>query len=122
MPKPTYFEIPADNPERAIAFYGGVLGWTFSKWDGAADYWMVNTGPNGEPGINGGLLRRQHPGQPCVNSMFVENLDATLAAVEAHGGSCVVPRMPVAGVGWLAYCKDTEGHTFGIMQPDSAAR
>jgi len=25
-------------------------------------------------------------------------------------------------VGWLAYCKDTEGHLFGIMQNDPAAK
>jgi predicted enzyme related to lactoylglutathione lyase len=122
MPRPTHFEIPADNPERAMAFYSGVLGWTFHKWDGPAEYWLVNTGPDGEQGINGGLLRRQHPGQPCVNTTNVENLNTTLAAVEAHGGSCVVPRMAIPGVGWLAYCKDTEGHIFGIMQPDPAAK
>ena len=24
-----------------------------------------------------------------------------------------MPNMPVPGVGWLAHCKDTEGHIFG---------
>jgi hypothetical protein len=56
-----------------------------------------------------------------VNTVGVANLDESLAAVEAHGGKCVLPKMPVSGVGWLAYCKDTEGHIFGMMQPDSAA-
>ena len=69
MPRPTHFEIPAENPERAMAFYGDVLGWTFQKWQGPVDYWLIMTGPEGEPGINGGLLRRQHPEQPCVNSV-----------------------------------------------------
>jgi len=104
-----------------MAFYSGVLGWTFQKWEGPAEYWLIMTGPEGEPGINGGLLRRQHPEQPCVNSIYVADLNATLAAVDARGGSCVVPRMPIPGVGWLAYCKDTEGHIFGLMQPDPAA-
>jgi predicted enzyme related to lactoylglutathione lyase len=122
MPRPTHFEIPADNPERAMAFYRDVMGWTFQKWEGPADYWLIMTGADGEPGINGGLLRRQQPEQPCVNSMYVADLNATLAAVDSHGGSCVVPRMPIPGVGWLAYCKDTEGHIFGLMQPDPAAK
>jgi predicted enzyme related to lactoylglutathione lyase len=122
MPRPTHFEIPADNPERAMAFYRDVLGWTFQKWEGPTDYWLIMTGADGEPGINGGLLRRQHPEQPCVNSMYVADLNATLAAVDSHGGSCAVPRMPIPGVGWLAYCKDTEGHLFGLMQPDPAAK
>jgi uncharacterized protein len=121
MPRPTHFEIPADNPERAIAFYQDVLGWSFQKWEGPAEYWLITTGAEGEPGINGGLLRRQHPEQPCVNSVYVSDLNATLTAVDTHGGSCVVPRMPIPGVGWLAYCKDTEGHIFGIMQLDASA-
>jgi predicted enzyme related to lactoylglutathione lyase len=33
----------------------------------------------------------------------------------------VLPKMAVPGVGWMAYCKDPEGHIFGIMQPDAAA-
>jgi hypothetical protein len=30
--------------------------------------------------------------------------------------------MPVPGVGWLAYCKDTEGNIFGMMQADKSAK
>ena len=35
MPRPFHFEIPADRPERAIAFYEQVFGWRFQKWEGA---------------------------------------------------------------------------------------
>jgi uncharacterized protein len=28
----------------------------------------------------------------------------------------VVPKMAVPGTGWLAYCTDPEGNTFGILQ------
>jgi predicted enzyme related to lactoylglutathione lyase len=122
LPRPIHFEIPAENPDRAIAFYKAVFGWTFQKWDGPMPYWLINTGPNEEPGINGGLMPRQHPEQPCVNTVGVANLDASLATVTASGGQCVVPKMPIPGVGWLAYCKDTEGHIFGMMQSDPAAK
>jgi predicted enzyme related to lactoylglutathione lyase len=121
MPRPIHFEIPADDPARAIAFYEAVFGWTFSKWDGPIPYWLITTGPDGEPGINGGLMPRRHPDQPCVNTVGVADLDASLGTVERSGGRVVVPKMPIPGVGWLAYCKDTEGHIFGIMQPDTAA-
>jgi predicted enzyme related to lactoylglutathione lyase len=117
-----HFEIPTENPDRAIAFYSGVLGWKFQKWDGPAEYWLIMTGADGEPGINGGMLRRRDPGQPCVNTVGVADLDATLNAVAQHGGACVVPRMPIPGVGWLAYCKDTDGHIFGLMQSDTEAK
>ena len=122
MPRPIHFEISADNPDRAIAFYEAVFGWKFTKWEGPMPYWLITTGAEGEPGINGGLLPRQHPGQPCVNTIGVADVDASVAAVERSGGGIAVPKMAIPGVGWLAYCKDTEGHIFGMMQSDPAAK
>ena len=118
MPRPAHFEIPASDPDRAIAFYSAVFGWTFQKWDGPMPYWLITTGPNEERGINGGLLPRRDPNQPCVNTVTIANMEETLAVVEAHGGVCVVPKMPVPGVGWLAYFKDLDGHMVGVMQMD----
>ena len=121
MPRPIHFEIPAENPERAMNFYATVFGWKFNKWAGPVDYWLISTGDPKEPGIDGGLMPRRDPAQPCVNTVGVANLDETLKTAESAGGMCVVPKMPVPGVGWLAYCKDTEGHIFGMMQPDPQA-
>ena len=86
------------------------------------DYWIIATGESSEPGINGGLMVRRDPAQPCVNTIGVANLDETVAAVLSSGGSMAVPKMPVPGVGWLAYCKDTDGNIFGIMQNDPNAK
>ena len=121
MPRPVHFEIPAENPERAMNFYSKVFGWVFKKWEGPTDYWVISTGMPGEPGIDGGLLPRRDPNQPCVNTISVVSVDESLKAVAQNGGSCVLPKVAVPGVGWLAYCKDTEGHIFGIMQMDSSA-
>ena len=121
MPRPIHFEIPVDDPDRAIAFYSTVLGWKFTKWDGPMDYWLISTGDAKEPGIDGGLLRRRDPAQPCVNTVDVADLDETVKTVESKGGLCVVPKMPVPGVGWLAYCKDPDGNIFGLMQMDPSA-
>ncbi|HEY2105705.1 MAG TPA: VOC family protein [Candidatus Binataceae bacterium] len=121
MPRPIHFEIPAENPERAMQFYSNVFGWKFNKWAGPMDYWVISTGQAGEPGIDGGLMPRRDPNQPCVNTVGIANIDVSLKTVEGSGGSCVVPKMAVPGVGWLAYCKDTEGHIFGIMQMDPGA-
>jgi uncharacterized protein len=122
MPRPVHFEIPAENPQRAIDFYTKVFGWKFSKWDGPMDYWIISTGQAPEPGIDGGLMPRRDPNQPCVNTIGVTNLDETVATVLASGGEIALPKMPVPGVGWLAYCKDTEGHIFGMMQNDPSAK
>jgi len=122
MPRPIHFEIPAENPQRAIDFYTKVFGWKFSKWDGPMDYWIISTGQAPEPGIDGGLMPRRDPNQPCVNTIGVTDLDESIASVLASGGAIALPKMPVPAVGWLAYCKDTEGHIFGMMQPDAAAK
>jgi predicted enzyme related to lactoylglutathione lyase len=121
MNRPIHFEIPAEKPERAMRFYEKVFGWKFERWGGPMEYWTINTGAS-EPGINGGLMTRRDPAQPCVNTMDVADLDAIVATVEGAGGQCVVPKLPVPGIGWLAYFKDTEGHIFGAMQADPAAK
>ena len=129
MPRVIHFEIHADNPERAVGFYQKVLGWEISKWGGPHDYWLVKTGPDNKPGINGGLLKRPGPSptpMQCVNSFVctvdVPNVDEYVTKATAAGGSVALPKMPVPGIGWLAYIKDTEGNILGMMQNDPAAK
>ena len=59
MARVIHFEIQADNPERAIGFYKGLFGWEFAQWNGPQAYWLIKTGPDSQPGINGGLLPRR---------------------------------------------------------------
>jgi predicted enzyme related to lactoylglutathione lyase len=114
-----HFELPADDPTRCMAFYTRAFGWSFEKWDGPMEYWMVRTGEG--PGIDGGLMRRQQPGQPATNVIAVPSIKDACAAVKAAGGTEAVPAMAVPGVGWTAYFIDTEGTMFGIIQFDPAA-
>ena len=55
MPRVVHFEIHAADPERAVNFYQTLFGWTFQKWEGPMDYWLIVTGPDDQRGINGGL-------------------------------------------------------------------
>ena len=121
MPRPVHFEIPADEPERAVKFYQDVFGWKTHKWDGPADYWLIRTGEEGEPGIDGGIAKRQ-PGAVTAISLDVPAVDEFAAKVEAAGGKIVVPKTAVPGVGWLVYCQDTEGNVFGMMEEDAEAK
>lgn len=122
MNRPIHFEIPATDPEKVMAFFKTVFGWSFQKWEGPMPYWLVTTGPEGEPGINGGVLVRRDPAQPIVNTLGVANLDKTIEAVLANGGTIAVPKMAIPGVGWLAYFKDPEGNIHGAMQDDPKAQ
>ncbi|HVW39822.1 MAG TPA: VOC family protein [Amycolatopsis sp.] len=125
MPRPVHFEIHATDPERAITFYATVFEWSFERW-GHNPYWLISTGDG--PGIDGGLVPRQGPA-PSDNApvnaypttMEVADLNAATRRVEQAGGSVVVPRTAIPGVGWLAYCTDTEGNIFGVMENDESA-
>lgn len=121
MSRVIHFEIPADDPERSIKFYESVFGWTIEKWDGPIEYWLIMTGDENEPGIDGALARREDPETGVENTIDVKDLDQTLLEVEANGGKIIRPRMAVPGVGWMAYFKDTEGNTFGLMESDETA-
>ncbi|NIM19690.1 MAG: VOC family protein [Candidatus Latescibacteria bacterium] len=122
MPRPVHFEIPADNVDRAANFYRQVFDWELQKWEGPMEYWLVNTGPSDQPGINGGLMPRQNPGQLVVNTIDVPDIDEFQAKIEKNGGEIVVPKMAVPGVGWTLYFKDTEGNIFSLMQEDLSAK
>ncbi len=129
MSRVVHFEIHASDPDRAVRFYTALFGWKITKWDGPTDYWLIDTGPAEQRGINGGLLRRHGPEpvemQPVnafVCTVDVPNVDEFVAKAQAAGGRIAVPKMPIPGIGWLAYVKDTEGNILGMMQTDAGAK
>lgn len=120
MGRVVHFEIPADDVSRCERFYQEVFGWSFQKWDGPQEYWLVQTG-TGARGIDGGVTKRGDASQGTVNTIEVPSLDEALRKIERQGGKIAVPKTPLPGVGWLAYFTDTESNTFGVLQPDEAA-
>jgi predicted enzyme related to lactoylglutathione lyase len=125
MNAPSYFEIQADSTSRALGFYREIFGWTFSKVEGLpVEYWRIET-----EGPRGGLLQRpaktpppQHGTNAFVCSMEVPNFDATAVKILSAGGRIALPKFAVPGVCWQGYFLDTEENTFGIFQPDPAAK
>lgn len=120
-----HFEIHAQDPPRALAFYREVFGWRDNTVPGMEQqYWLLTAREEGQPGINGGLLvRRGPPPQDgaAVNAFVcilqVQDLEATHAKVLRHGGTVALPPFDVPGVGRVFYGKDTEGNLFGVLQP-----
>ena len=121
MPRVIHFEILADDPQRAIEFYTKVFGWGIKKWEGPMDYWLVNTGPENQPGIHGGIMNRQHPAS-CINTIDVPSVDDFAAKIKKQGGKILGKKMPIPGVGWHMYCRDTEGNIIGILQMDKSVK
>lgn len=117
-----HFELGAVEPERAVKFYSEVFDWKINKFPGPQDYWLATTGPDGQPGINGGIMRHKDAQPRTINTIQVESIEGTVQKIEASGGTMCVPKMAIPGVGWLAYGQDTEGNLFGIMVPDPGAK
>ncbi len=121
MARVIHFEIPASDPQRSVDFYSKTFGWTISRW-GEEEYWLVSTGPETEPGIHGAVIKRRAPDMPVVNSIGVQDIDAAMEAVVTNGGSIVVPKNVIPGVGYLCYFKDPDGVIHGIIQNDPSAK
>jgi uncharacterized protein len=120
MSKIVHFEIPVDDPPRAIAFYRDALGWDISGY-GDEQYWLVQAGAADEPGADGALIARGDLHRSPVLIAGVGDIDATLGRVRAAGGEVVSDRAAVPGVGWAAYVRDPEGNVVGLFQPDEHA-
>jgi uncharacterized protein len=130
MSRVLHFEIQADDLERAKAFYADVFGWSFEDYTdySGSPYWGIVTGPEEEPGINGGLLPRPAPapapGQGAsgfVCTIVIDDYDETEKLILAAGGQLAAPKKALPGMAWQGYYLDTEGNTFGIHQPDTEA-
>jgi predicted enzyme related to lactoylglutathione lyase len=120
-----HFEVPFDDADRARSFYRDVFDWQIQSMP-EMGYNMVSTGPSGdqgmpaEPGyIGGGMLQRQVPVTAPVITLDVEDIDATLVAIEKHGGTAVGEKMPVGDMGFAAYFNDSEGNLMGLWQSAS---
>ena len=121
--KVVHFEIPADNLERAKAFYQKAFGWQINQYPGM-EYHMIGTTPVDqktqtptEPGaINGGMTKRNNEVKNTVITVDVADIDSSLKSIEKLGGKIVQNKQPVADLGFTAYFKDTEGNTVGLWQ------
>ena len=116
-----WFEIPADQPERARKFYHKLFGWKIQPFPGMADYWHIETG-GGNDTPDGGLMTRQHPGQPITNYVNVPSVTRFMAKVEKLGGKVCLPKTAVPKMGYLAVCQDTEGNTFALWEVNDKAK
>jgi predicted enzyme related to lactoylglutathione lyase len=115
-----HFEIPADDVARATAFYEKTFGWKIKKFQmppGAQEYYSVVTRKKGAPGIDGGLMKRNMPGQPFTNYINVPSIDDMNQVVQANGGTIVLPKQEIGpNMGWISVFKDTEHNMIGLHQ------
>jgi predicted enzyme related to lactoylglutathione lyase len=124
MNRVTHFEIYTADPESLQPFYKNVFGWKFHKFEGGpVEYWLVTTGDDKEPGINGGMTRPREGQSPgSINTVAVASLDQAIKKIEQSGGEICVPEMAIPKVGWLAFAEDPASNVFGIIEPNEKAK
>jgi len=120
MHRVIHFEINAKDPKRAVDFYQKVFGWQIDKWDGPQDYWLASTGEETEPGINGAIMSTDE-NPSTVNTIEVESVADYTDKIKEAGGKVVQKITTIPDIGYFAYCADTEGNIFGVMEPDEKA-
>jgi hypothetical protein len=122
MNKVVHFEIPFDDKQRAMRFYGDMFGWKLvdmpqMNYVLASSVEVDEQQMPKEPGaINGGLFQRPKDAPHPTIYVGVESVDDTIRKVEAAGGRVVTPRTPIPGMGAYARIADTEGNVIGLFE------
>ena len=122
-----HFSINADDLPRARRFYENVFGWKLQAW-GPPGFYMIDMGdaPPPVPLLRGSLQQRRELIKGMRTNSFectiaVSDIERTAAAVEANGGTIIMPLCTLAGIGRLIYFQDPEGNVAGAMQYDTNA-
>jgi uncharacterized protein len=111
-----HIEFPAEDADRAAAFWHGLFGWSFQD-SGMPDmdYRMAQAGAGGAA-VFPSDERSGHP----KFYFATDDIEASLATVRELGGTAG-ERAPVPGHGWFAACSDSEGNAFHLWQQDTSA-
>jgi len=121
-----HFELPAEDRERMAAFYASAFGWqTELLGPEMGNYTVVTTteldgGRPTTPGaINGGFfLKTSDPASHAPSVVIaVQDIHASLHAVEQAGGTVAGPPREIPGVGLYGSFHDSEGNRLSLLQP-----
>ena len=116
-----WYELLTPDPVAAKSFYDAVIGWDIEPQPaGEMDYRMIRAGDGNNVG---GVMRlnaemAQHGAKPIwLGYVAVDDVDATVARVEARGGKVHLPAFDIPDVGRIAMVADPQGSTFYVMKP-----
>jgi uncharacterized protein len=125
MPTVEYFQIPADDISRAQEFYKKVFGWEMQKWNNSEnseqEYWMFQTkDEKGNPGLGGGLMKRQSPQHTVTNFITVSSIEEYSSNIEQSDGKIIMSKTEIPNMGFFAVFLDTENNMFGIYEDNKS--
>ena len=110
MAKLNYLELPVETTEAAKSFYSGAFGWAFTDF---GPTYAATIGGDSDIGFQADPEQKTRALLPVVQ---VDDLEASLAAVEAAGGTVTLPIFAFPG-GRRFHFRDPDGHELAAMQP-----
>lgn len=117
-----HFEIAAQEPEKLAEFYARVFGWKIEKAPmPGMDYWLITTGPRGRS-LGGGMYRKMGPEDRSRNFVNVADIDEAIRTFRDAGGSELVGKMEVPGMGFSFIGADPEGNPIALWEPKMVSR
>ncbi len=107
-----HIELSAKDRQESAKFYSSVFEWQMQHVD-EMNYTNVSTG---QEGLGGGLnpVGENVPAGTVTVYIGTDDIDATLAAIEANGGKTLVPKTEIPGFGWFAHFQDPTGNVVGL--------
>ena len=116
-----WFDIPADDLERAKRFYTELFGWMIEEFPAPfrKDFLLIRSADLNS--FFGGLTKRQDQDHTAVNYINVTCTEKYIKKIEPLGGKVLVPKTAVPGMGYFAVCQDTEKNAFAIWEDDTNA-
>ncbi|MEM1298176.1 MAG: VOC family protein [Pseudomonadota bacterium] len=122
-----HFEIHATDVGRAMDFYTGLFGWSFSPMAGAeeVEYHLIGgPGIGGHADLTAGIMRRMtdapaagSPVRGGTMTFEVGDCDERYAWALANGGAEALPPMDYPDIGRCAYVEDGQGNIVGMIAP-----
>jgi uncharacterized protein len=113
----SFFELGAEDAERARAFYGALFGWRFEP----AGRGFSIAGTNVPGGVHGG-----DPGASPYVFFAVEDVEAAGTRVRELGGTVDElgggDEESAARFGRFKLCRDDQGSPFGLHEPPASGR
>ena len=115
------FHLPADDVERAAAFYRDVFGWEFGQQGDPAVPYLVSDGEgDASAGIPAAIVARQGYVKAPVPTVEVEHIDRAMIDIAMKGGQ--QGRVAdISGIGRFGYALDSEGNTIALVQRETTA-
>lgn len=111
---PCWVDYSAPDLDGAKAFYGDLLGWTFT--DGDPEYGGYLTCERNGLAAAGMAPQMNPPAAGWMTYFATEDAAAHGDRITAAGGTVVVPSMQVGPMGSMAVAQDPEGNPFGLWQ------